>query len=156
MKNAVGLGFAVLLAAAGGMADTRQVSSTAYSVSLAPGERITLPNGRVVLIGMRSHASLVDDKTGEISSQWCTANGYPGSDGELTAIAGFCSVVADDGDETWISFVGGAAGQPLSWTVMGGTGRYAGATGGGTSRETSNRGDGFAWTSKGSGTVTTK
>jgi hypothetical protein len=153
VKNALALTLALLFSPA---ATTQQISSTGYAVNFGSGERITLPNGKVVLVGMRSHASLVNDETGELSSQWCTANGYPDASGELTAIAGFCSVTADNGDELWLSFVGGAEDQPSSWTVMGGTGQYAGATGSGTSRNASNRGDGYAWAMKSTGTLTTK
>ena len=158
MRNAIALALAVEIVgfATGALADTQQISSTGYAVNTDQGERITLPNGKVVLAGMQSHASLVNDKTGELTSQWCTANGYPDASGNLTAIAGFCTVVFDKGDELWLSFVGGAEDQPNTWTVMGGTGAYAGATGSGTSRTVSNRGDGYAWAMKSSGTLTTK
>jgi hypothetical protein len=40
--------------------------------------------------------------------------------------------------------------------VLGGTGKYGGATGGGTSKMTSERGDGYASTYKITGSITTK
>jgi hypothetical protein len=43
-----------------------------------------------------------------------------------------------------------------NWTVFGGTGRFAGATGSGTTKDISNRGDGVAWTNETKGTIKTK
>lgn len=70
--------------------------------------------------------------------------------------AGYCTIIPDNGDMLYVSFVLGAADQPATWTVMGGKGGYEGGTGGGTTATVSRRGDGRAWTRKSTGTITTR
>jgi hypothetical protein len=65
-------------------------------------------------------------------------------------------VFYDNGDVLSVAITGAAADQPLTWVVLGGTGKYAGATGGGASKLVSRRGDGYAGTYKATGTITTK
>ena len=66
-------------------------------------------------------------------------------------------IFADNGDVLWVSFVNRGPGSTGNWTVMGGTGEYEGATGGGTSTPPiSTRGDGLGWTNTSTGTIVTK
>ena len=130
-------------------ADTREVSNTAYFVTMDDGNEITVPNGGQITVGIRTHANVVDEVTGEDFSQWCV--GEAGAD----TGAGYCTLVADNGDALWVSYVFTSAGSS-NWTIMGGTGQYVGATGSGTASNVSQRGDGRAWTSKAVGTLTTK
>jgi hypothetical protein len=136
-------------------AETEQVSSTSYWVQTDPGQPVEMPSGAKGRTVMRSHATVVQ-ADGEVSSQWCT--GHQGVDaGGQAGGAGYCTIVSDNGDMLYVSYVlGNGEDQPATWTVMGGTGAYAGATGGGTTSTVSQRGDGRAWTSSSQGTITTK
>jgi hypothetical protein len=149
---AVGLLFFSLTASA----DTQKVSNVGYAVALDRGQVIDLPNGRKIRVGARSHGSLVDQNTKEESSQWCTAEAQLNAAGEETSQVGYCAVVADNGDTLWLSFFIPGPQEGGNWTVIAGTGRYEGATGGGTTAVASQRGDGYAWTTKSTGTLTTK
>ncbi|MEJ2089715.1 MAG: hypothetical protein P8Y69_14825 [Gammaproteobacteria bacterium] len=144
------LGLIVLTVAGAAVAtaDTRDVDSTGYAVTTNMGEEITTPEGNKVTIGTVSHASLVDHVTNEEFSQWCT-----GSSGEFGNV-GYCTVIADNGDVLWVSYLNTEEGG--NWSVIGGTGQYAGATGGGTTTDQSGRGDGQAWTFVSKGKLTTK
>ncbi len=136
------------LFAFGAAAETRDVKTTAYAVTTEQGTPITTQQGTQVVLGLQSHAYLVDHVTGEHFSQWCT-----GQASELGQV-GHCTVIADNGDVLWISYIN--QGETGTWTVIGGTGQYMGATGGGTNAGGSQRGDGQAWTFESEGKLTTK
>jgi hypothetical protein len=143
-------------AASGSNAATEQFSATLYDVVTKLGEKETLQNGTVIVVGEQDHASIVNDKTGEQTSQWCNYDYWPDPKGMPTHSVGHCTVFYDNGDLAFIATTGTTNDQPVTWTVLGGTGKYAGATGGGTSKMTSMRSDGYAATFKASGTITTK
>ena len=65
-------------------------------------------------------------------------------------------MIGDNGDMLYISYMMDGATQTGKWTVMGGSGAYAGATGSGTTSVVSRRGDGMAWTSNAEGSLTTQ
>lgn len=136
-------------------AETEQVNSTSNWVTTDPGQPVEMPSGAKGRTVMRSHATVVQ-ADGEVSSQWCT--GHRGVDaGGQAGGAGYCTIISDNGDMLYVSYVlGSGEGEAATWTVMGGTGAYAGASGGGTSTNVSQRGDGRAWTSTSTGTITTK
>ena len=71
--------------------------------------------------------------------------------------AGYCTIVNPDGDILWVWFQNGGGGQSGgTWGVIGGTGSYAGASGGGTSSApTSMSPDGRSWINTSTGTITT-
>lgn len=147
--SAVFLGFFALNACA----DTEQIDSTSYQVVLEEPTPFTTPQGNTVLLGLRQHASVVAADGGVIS-QYCTGMGMPAEDGGLANGAGFCTAIQPNGDVLWVSYKingGGAA----NWNVIGGTGEYEGATGGGTSQIVAQGGDGRSWTTKITGTITT-
>ena len=102
------------------------------------------------------HGSAVDDKTGETTSQWCNGEQYRDAKGTPMYGAGYCTIFNDNGDILWVSFMNSGEGKPGTWAVIGGTGQYQGATGSGTTEQVSRRSDGYAWTSKSKGTLTTK
>ncbi len=134
-------------------ADTREVSNIIYNVNVDDGEEITTPAGDQLTVGVGSHGSVQDEVTGESFSQWCTGQLAPVEGGLMGA--GYCTLIADSGDVLWVSYVLHGA-EPTTWTTMGGTGQYAGASGSGTTVVVSQRADGQAWTSKATGTLTTK
>ena len=136
------------------MADTEQVSSTTYMVSIDPGQPVEMPSGAKGRTVMRTHGTIVQT-TGEVTSQWCT--GHQGTDASGQAGgAGYCTIISDNGDMLYVSYVLSGQDEPGNWTVMGGTGEYEGATGGGTTTMISQRGDGRAWTTQSEGSITTK
>jgi hypothetical protein len=134
-------------------ADTREVSNTSYNVNVEDGEQITTPAGNQLTIGAGNHGSVQDEVTGESFSRWCTGESSQGEGGQMGA--GYCTLIADNGNVIWVSYVLHGA-EPSTWTVMGGTGQYEGASGSGTTMVVSQRADGQAWTSKDTGTLTTK
>jgi hypothetical protein len=134
-------------------AETIQVSNVSYQVVMDEGNRFESPTGAKGYYGVTTHATLVRDN-GALASQWCLQENGEGDDGQPTGVAGYCTIIEDNGDVLWVSFLGTPA-EGVSWTVMGGTGQWAGATGGGTSEMVSQRADGEAWASKSTGTITT-
>jgi hypothetical protein len=143
------LGFFAL----GACADTEQIDSTGYQVVLEEATPYTTPQGNTVMLGGRTHASAVA-ADGEVSSQYCTGNAMPAEGGGLANGAGFCTVVQPNGDVLWVWYKIEGGGSN-SWGVIGGTGEYEGATGGGTSAIVSQGGDGRSWVSKITGSIPT-
>ncbi|MDI9245321.1 hypothetical protein [Marinobacter sp. CHS3-4] len=136
------------------LADTEKVDSALYWVQIAPGQTVDMPSGAKGKTVIRNHATVVQ-ANGNVASQWCT--GHQGVDGSGAAGgAGYCTSIYDNGDMVYFSYLLGAEDEPATWTVMGGTGAYEGATGSGTSTITSQRADGRAWTSQARGSITTK
>jgi hypothetical protein len=146
---ATSLGFLAL----GAWADTEQIDSTSYQVVLEEGTPYTTPQGNTVMLGGQNHGSVVA-ADGQVSSQYCTGNTMTGEDGAPANGAGFCTVVQPNGDVLWAWFKIEGGGKN-SWGVIGGTGQYEGATGGGTSAIVSRGGDGRSWVSKVSGSIET-
>lgn len=136
-------------------ADTQTLKLTVDHVQIQQGELVTGPNGGQSRVGNLSQASIVNDETGERSAQWCRGNTMLDGNGMPAVQVGFCTVVYDSGDLLWISYLGTQGGEN-TYTVIGGTGQYEGATGGGVNRIVSQRGDGRSWTSKAEGTITTR
>jgi hypothetical protein len=136
-------------------AETQSLKLTVDAVQIQQGELVTGANGSQSRVGSLSQASIVNDETGERSVQWCRGNALLDDAGMPTVQVGFCTVVYDSGDLIWISYIGDAPSGENSYTVIGGTGQYEGATGGGINRVVSQRADGRSWTSKAEGTITT-
>ncbi len=136
-------------------AATEQFSETGHEVTTQPGDRITLANGNVLVTHSQSHASPVNDRTGEQTSEWCNFDSLLDAKDVLVEFVGYCTRVYDNGDPMWISVTGKSA-EASGFTILGGTGRFAGATGGGTTRVTSARVDGREDTFKNVGSLTTR
>lgn len=144
------------VAAPDGFAATEAIDVTVYGVQVRPGEPADLPNGAKVVPGGLRHSTVVNKKTGEVTSQWCSGVTHLDSAGKQTNQAGSCDVYYDDGTLLFLSYFATTMDVPSTWSVMGGTGRYTGATGGGSCKADSQRGDGMAWTSSCTGSITTK
>jgi hypothetical protein len=140
--------------ALGAHADTQKVEGTAYQVIIEDPTEVTLPNGTKVMVNGLNHASVVNSD-GETASQWCQGDTIGSEDGRPAAGAGFCSIIDAQGEIMWVWFRLEGEGQG-TWGVIGGTGANEGATGGGTTSVVAGGGDGRTWTSKSSGTITTK
>lgn len=135
-------------------ADTVQVKSTTHWVIVDPGQPVQMPNGAKGMTTMRVHGTGVRSD-GELTSQWCTGHQGVSAAGQQGG-AGYCTLISDNGDMLYISFMTDGADENSTWSVMGGNGAYAGATGGGTSTTVSRRGDGLSWTTTSEGSITTK
>ena len=134
-------------------AETMKVESTTYWVQISQGQTVEMPSGTKGRTLMRNHGTVVR-ANGDVSSQWCTGHQGVLASGQAGG-AGYCTSISDNGDMLYISYMLGEEGEPVTWTVMGGSGAYEGATGSGTSTITSRRGDGQAWTSRAKGSITT-
>jgi hypothetical protein len=151
-----GVGALICISAPGAFAATEEVDVTIYGVETQRGEAVALPNGTKVTGGGQTHGTVVNRKTGEVTSQWCSAATFQDGAGNQTSQGGACTAFYDDGTLLHVSYLGAAPDAGNTWTVMGGTGRYAGATGGGSCKNDSMRSDGFAWTASCKGSIVTK
>ena len=158
MKSHLSIAFATAAVLLGScvQADTQTLKLTVDAVQIDQGELITGPNGGQARVGNLSQASILNDETGERSVQWCRGNTLLDDAGMPSTQVGFCTVVYDTGDMIWISYLGNPQSGENKYTVIGGTGAYEGATGGGVNQVVSQRADGRTWTSKAEGTLTTR
>jgi hypothetical protein len=129
-------------------AATEEVSNTTYGVVIEQAREVKMENGTVVMTGGLIHGSSVQDN-GEVNSQWCRGSSVMGDDGMPVAGGGYCTIIGQNGDMMFVWFGGG------KWGVIGGTGAWAGATGGGTTEPVSQNPDGYAWVNRSKGTITT-
>ena len=105
-------------------------------------EMIKLPGGRALQRAHLKTVIIVDkgDALFHLQPQDCSGSVALGADGKVEDSAGACSAVDKDGDTWWISYHNGPQGNV--WTILGGTGKFKGLKGGGTSTELAMTGDG--------------
>jgi hypothetical protein len=139
----------------GAVAETQDIDITGHWVEVRRGEQRSLPNGSKVTPGGEAHASVIFRDSGAIASQWCAVTVYE-HEGKAYNRIGSCGVFYDEGDVVWLAFLTTSPEDAGTWTALGGTGRYAGATGGGSCRMLSRRSDGLAYTTTCTGTLTTR
>ena len=152
-KYLIGLCTGIGFVAMGACADTQEVNSTLYGVIVEENQTFENDNDVTVQGGGLFHATVVN-ADGEHSSQWC--RGTFASKGETPlGGAGYCTIVDAAGDFLWVWFRPTGPGMN-DWGVIGGTGQYEGATGGGTTRQTAVLPDGQATVSVSTGTLTTR
>jgi hypothetical protein len=159
MKRSALFALAAVLCSTGApaaFAATEDLDLTVYIVDVRRGEEISLPKGGKVFHGGTTQATIVNKNTGETTVQWCSAAAFVDAAGNPTNMVGACTVFYDSGDMLWVSYLNGTMDQPNTWAVMGGTGRFAGATGGGSCKVDSQRSDGYSITSSCTGKLTTK
>lgn len=140
----------------GAWAQTQDLELTHYMVIQNEGQTVETPQGRTVTVDVTTHGNVVDRRTGTEYSQWCYGENQGAQSGAGVPGAGYCTLVDDDGDVWWVSYVVHGDGRPTTWSVIGGSGKYLDATGGGTHGVVSQRGDGRAWTAQSTGTLTTE
>ena len=133
-------------------ASTEKINNTAYSVSIEENRTIELANGVALQGGGVVHATVVSEN-GETLSQWCRGTFASTGDSFLGG-AGYCTLITQDGDFLWVWFTPTGATES-KWGVISGTGRYAGATGGGTTTQISASPDGRSTITKSVGIITT-
>lgn len=136
------------------VAETQKIDDKFYGVILEPGAEITMPNKNKAMFGTRVHAVNVRT-TGEKSSQWCQEGSVTEPNGNLTTV-GICTVIDKDGDVVWVWVNGSGPGTKSNWGIIAGTGKYVGATGGGTSTEIVPLGDGRSFEGHSTGMIKTK
>jgi hypothetical protein len=134
--------------AAGASADTQKINNVQYGVVVEQAQEIKMENGVTVMAGGLSHATVID-ANGDVSSQWCRQSAVLGDDGNPVAGGGFCTIISQNGDLLWVWFGGG------KWGAIGGTGGWAGASGGGTTEAVSQNPDGRSFVNKAMGDITT-
>ena len=156
MKRSIILGAsaALLVAAMNSHADTEEINSISHFVITDPGTPYETNTGGKGVYGQIMHATQIA-ADGTLSSQWCIGEVAAAEEGSGGS-AGYCTIIFDNGDVLYTSYIGVGGGQPTAWKVMGGSGEYAGATGSGTSALVSVRADGEASTVRHTGTLTTK
>lgn len=143
-------GFSCLGATA--FAETMEVEIKVYGVAVEQDETSNSTSGHVVDRGGLSHETTVYSN-GEVFSQWCSGTTVNNGDAEIGA-GGYCAGENRDGDYLWIWWRSTGP-DSNDWGVIGGSGRYAGATGGGTNKVITQFPDGRAWTSEAKGTIKT-
>ena len=152
-KCLIGLCSVLSFIAVSAFAATEEVNSMLYQVSVEPNETIELANGVNVQGGGLIHANIVN-ADGEHLSQWC--RGTFASKGEsFLGGAGYCTIVDSKGDFFWVWFTPTGP-TSNSWGVIGGTGEYQGATGGGMTEQIAVSPDGRTTVAKSTGSITTQ
>jgi hypothetical protein len=135
--------------AAGASAEVQKVSNTSYGVQIEAPTEAKTSMGMTVMVGGLTQATAVSDD-GTTFSQWCRATFALGDDGNPIAGGGSCTIISEAGDLLFVWFGGS------TWGVIGGTGEYAGATGGGTTTQVSQGADGRSFINKSMGEIVTK
>ena len=135
-------------------ADTQDVSSMAYGVVVEEGDQVSMTNGNTAFVGGLFHSNVINNE-GEHFSQWCRATGIANAKNEPLGTGGYCTLIDSNGDVLWVWFRNMGPGSPGVWGAIGGTGAWAGATGGGTTESVSQSPDGRAAVNKTTGTITT-
>lgn len=151
--RATSSGFLVvlLLVAMDAGAETRQLASTIYTVTVEQPTTGDLRDGTSFSRGGLIQGQILGDD-GLHWSQWCR-NSTAAKEGRLVGGGGFCTTFTETGDMIWI-WLRSVSNASLEWGVIGGTGQYQGATGSGKSEQTKTLADGTeVWRS--SGTITT-
>lgn len=97
-------------------------------------ETSKLPDGRIV---QRSHIKGIvraDDTnvSFHLASEDCSGTTVIAADGNTAVGNGYCDAVDKDGDVWWLSWHSGPDGD--TWAFIGGTGKYEGIKGGGTTK----------------------
>ena len=133
-------------------AETIKIDAQVVAVEVEPDVTIEDTNGHTLQVGGLSHATIINSN-GDESSQWCRGSWVNKGD-EMIGAAGFCTIVSAEGDYLWIWWRPTAPGEN-DWGVIGGTGRYAGATGSGSNVIVTQFPDGRAWIAKSTGTIRT-
>ena len=110
--------------------ETIIVDATGHYVRLNDPDMIDLKNDDEAYHGYLREIT-VTRKDGKTETRWCTGTNVMDG-GDLSFGAGYCTTIDEDGDAYWTWFTVRLRGG-FDWRVMGGTGKYEGATGSGQS-----------------------
>jgi hypothetical protein len=109
----------------------------------APSAEPATGLGDVRLVNMNLAGRITDERgvaAIDGNSHVCEGSFVQGEDGSLTAGAGYCVQSDAEGDVWWISWRGLPG--DTEWTVIGGTGKFEGASGSGMTTAVSENPDG--------------
>ena len=122
---------ALLLTNAAATAAEMQVSGTLVYVPVSQ-DATKQSNGSTLIHTALKGVIRSDDEASplNLSPQDCNGTVLISADGQSQTGGGHCTAIDKDGDAWWLSFL--LTGDGSEWTVMGGTGKYEGMTGGGT------------------------
>lgn len=123
------------------VAETIVVDATGHYARINEPAFVELEDDNEMYPGYRRHIS-VTNKDGTAESHWCFGSNVMDDD-DLEFGGGFCTALDEDGDVYWTWFEVARRGG-FDWIVMGGTGKYKGATGSGASRASGSLPDGSA------------
>jgi hypothetical protein len=95
--------------------------------------KVELPDGTYAVEQSTQGYVLTDDRDSAFNrvAQDCTGTNIVAADGSPILASGYCSGRDTDGDMYWFSYWNGA--DRREWTLVGGTGKFEGISGGGTS-----------------------
>lgn len=104
---------------------------------------IELPDGRTVRRIMFQLGVTADDNQSiwHLGSQDCFATYVFAADGAMIGGRGVCDFVSPEGDIAWITLEASGS-DPIRWTSLGGTGKFAGVHNSGTTVMLAEWGDG--------------
>ena len=130
-KTHLAIALAAALAAAPALAGAEQGSGTVTYVTVQ-AEVADIGGGATVRRGHSKGVILADDPASvfHLATQDCTGATVIGADGAVLSDSGSCDAVDREGDTWALWYANDAAGR--RWEIIGGTGRYAGMTGDGT------------------------
>lgn len=118
---------------AGSAATAGEISVSGTTISVPISQTTTKqPDGSTVISFTQKGVTRDDDVSSSMSvmSQDCTGTVVVTADGQHQTVGGYCTTSDKDGDTWWLSFM--STGDGSRWTAMGGTGKFEGVTGAGT------------------------
>lgn len=131
------LALSCLLAAlflAAPIALAQEMSATGHAVYVPKDHsKVELPNGTYAVEQMSEGYVITDDPDSSFNlvAQDCAGTNIVDADGTTLRASGYCSGRDQEGDMYWFHYWNGPEGN--EWTLIGGTGKWEGITGGGTS-----------------------
>jgi len=115
-------------------AQAQEMSADGYAAYMQTGATTTaLGEGRTRVDQTLDGYVMTDDSSNpfHLMAQDCAGTNLVAADGSLERGSGYCAARDADGDMYWIWYWNSPSGS--EWGIMGGTGKFEGITGGGTS-----------------------
>lgn len=115
-------------------AQAQEMSASGYAAYMQTGATTTaLGEGRTRVDQTSDGYVMTDDPASpfHLMAQDCAGTNLIAADGTLERASGYCAARDADGDMYWFWYWNGPAGS--EWGLIGGTGKFDGITGGGTS-----------------------
>lgn len=137
--------FAVLLCVVAAPAAARKVTGEGHATYAQTGsEEYALPDGRSTQRAKLSGFVMATDPNNPLHNnhQTCTGTTIVAADGTATVGNGYCDAVDADGDVWWLWWTADWSNATGTWGFLGGTGKFAGVEGGGTTTVTTQWPDG--------------
>lgn len=116
----------VMAESGSGQGTVTYVPVAVESMQDASGRTIARNHMKGVILATDSSVSF------HLATQDCRGTSVVAADGKDVVVKGYCDAIDRDGDVWWLWYDGTTQGS--SWGILGGTGKYAGMTGGGTTK----------------------